>query len=248
MVLERIDIDDCQDPAQVVLHRQRYDFTLARLGSAEQVLEIGTGPGVFTKELLPRCGNYIGIEYDGATCSQARRRTENKAEIIEADARCLPFEDNRFSFIICLEVLEHLGDFAAAVRSIYRCLRPDGTVIISVPYRRRGGKSLTNPFHLYEPGERELVSLLEQDFEMVEVYYQYFWETWLMILVRTLHLRWLFGLGRFYADLTEGHTRALARLRIDQRGHGMRITLIAVAKGKKKLGAPKSMETEPGCS
>lgn len=155
MTLERVDVDSCGDQLQVVLHRNRYDFVLARLTPGQRVLEVGTGSGTFSKELLPRCGSYVGVEYDHATCLEARRKTEGKAEIIEADAGCLPFEEGRFSFIVCLEVLEHLGDFQAGVRCIYRCLRTDGVAIISVPYRRTDGRSETNEHHIYEPGERE---------------------------------------------------------------------------------------------
>ena len=102
MALERVDIEDCGDRLQIILHRARYDFVLARLPAGRRVLEIGTGPGTFTKELFPKCHSYVGVEFDQATCLEARRKTENRAEIIQADARQLPFADNEFSFIICL--------------------------------------------------------------------------------------------------------------------------------------------------
>src|SRR5262249_20676500 len=137
-------------------------------------------------------------------CMEARRRVGSQVEIIEADARALPFEDNKFSFIVCLEVLEHLGDFRAGVKSIHRCISPNGMAIISVPYRRVGGKSETNEHHPYEPGEEELVSLFRELFTKVEVHYQYFEESWMMTLARNLRVRRLLGLHRIYADLSEG--------------------------------------------
>jgi len=233
MALERVDIEDCGDRLQIILHRARYDFVLARLPAGRRVLEIGTGPGTFTKELFPKCHSYVGVEFDQATCLEARRKTENRAEIIQADARQLPFADNEFSFIICLEVLEHLGDWQAGVKHIHRCLQPDGLAIISVPYRRSGGKSETNEYHPYEPGEAELVSRFATLFKNVEVHYQYFEETPWMTLARQLHLRRFSGLSPIYADLSAGRPQATSRLHIGQQSRGMNITLILVVNGKK---------------
>ena len=234
MTLERVDIENCGDPLQVVLHRARYDFVLARLKPGQQVLEIGTGPGTFTRELFPKCAGYVGVEYDAATCQEARQKTENRAEIIQGDARCLPLPDNQFSFVICLEVLEHLGDWRAGVSHIHRCVQRDGMVVVSVPWRRIGGPSETNEYHIYEPGEPELVSLFRQLFARVEIYYQYFEETPWMTLARRFHLRRCFGLQSIYANLSAGKPNATSRLRIDQHAKGQNITLLIVASGKKQ--------------
>ena len=232
MALERMDIDNCDDPLQVALHCHRYDFVLARLPAGQNVLEIGTGLGTFTKKLLPRCGSYVGVEFDPVACLEAQKKN-HPAEIIEADARKLPFADNQFSFIVCLEVLEHLGDWQAGVKNIHRCLRTDGTAIISVPHRYSGGKSAANQFHLYEPGERELVSLLKQLFANVEIHYLYFEETLGMTIARIFHLRRLLGLDRIYADLSAGLPSATTRLCVSPRQKGMKISLLAVVSGKK---------------
>jgi|ERR1017187_1370932 ubiquinone/menaquinone biosynthesis C-methylase UbiE len=233
MILERLDIDHSEDRLQIVLHRARYDFVLARLTPRQQVLEIGTGAGVFAKELSIKSGSYIGIEFDHDACAEALRKTEGKAEIIQADARNLPFKDDQFSFIVCLEVLEHLGDWRAGVKHIHRCLQPEGTAIISVPYRCIGGKSGTNKYHLYEPGERELVSRFKQLFKNVEIYYQYFEEEWWMTVARKLHVRRFFGLAGIYTDLSAGLPRATSKLYIDEQSKGMNITLLLVVSGKK---------------
>ena len=233
MALERVDVDRCEDRLQIVLHRARYDFVLNRLPSGQHVLEIGTGAGTFTRELFPKCASYVGVEFDPDACELARRKTDGKANVVQGDARNLTFEDNRFSFIVCLEVLEHLGDFQAGVRSIHRCLRPDGVAIISVPHRRSGGKSETNEHHPYEPGEGELVSLFKQLFAKVEVQYQFFEETAVMTLARKLHLRRVLGLHRIYADLSAGLPQATARLAIGPRSRGLNTNLLLVAGGKK---------------
>lgn len=233
MTLERMDINESADRLQIVLHRNRYDFVRERLPRAQAVLEIGTGLGTFTQELLPQCGRYTGVEFDPEACAAARRKNPT-AEIIQGDARKLPFADQQFSFIVCLEVLEHLGDWQAGVQNIHRCLQPEGRAIVSVPWRRRGGKCDVNEFHVYEPGEAELVALFQKLFTSVEVYYQYFEETAWMTLARRLHLRRFLGLSRVYADLSAGLPSATARLHIGQEPKGMKQGLILVASGKKQ--------------
>jgi ubiquinone/menaquinone biosynthesis C-methylase UbiE len=232
MILERVDINESADRLQFTLHRNRYDFVLQRLPPGQNVLEIGTGLGAFTRELHPRCGKYIGVEFDPDACAAARQKNP-AADIRQGDARQLPFADNQFSLIVCLEVLEHLGDWQAGVRHIHRCLQPDGTAIISVPWRRRGGKSETNEYHVYEPGETELVALFRKWFNRVEVHYQYFEETRLMTVARQLHLRRILGLSQVYADLSAGLPSSTSRLHIAQKARGMKQGLLLVAGGKK---------------
>lgn len=230
MILERLDVHSCEDRLQVALHRARYDFALQHLRSTDIVLEIGTGLGAFTEEICPRITSYTGLEFDEASCRATRQRTG--ANVVQGDARRLPFSDNQFSYVVCLEVLEHLGNWAAGVREIHRCLQPQGRAIISVPWRRYGGKGSTNEYHLYEPGERELVLLFRYLFEEVEVFYQYFTETPVMTLARKFHLRKVFGLHRLYADLAKGVPEATAQLQISSEANGLKLGLILVASGK----------------
>lgn len=45
-----------------------------------------------------------------------------------------PWGDNSADKIIIMDVLEHLNDFVLAMEEIYRILKPDGIVLIRVPY------------------------------------------------------------------------------------------------------------------
>jgi ubiquinone/menaquinone biosynthesis C-methylase UbiE len=232
---ERLDTRTAADRLQIALHNQRYDFVLEHLTGLESVLEIGTGTGNLSATLACRCGKYIGVEFDQATCSIAAQRIGVQGQIIQADARNLPFERSSFSGIVCLEVLEHLGDFVLGIKNIHRCLRPDGMVIISVPFRRRGGASPTNPFHLYEPGEKELLNILRRYFKKVRIFYQYFEESRIMKLARSLHLRKLLGFESLYRSLSQGEPEAIGRLKINAFSHGMKMHLVVIAEEPKAL-------------
>jgi SAM-dependent methyltransferase len=53
--------------------------------------------------------------------------------VSEADINRLPFADTSFDCVICSEVLEHIPDHEAAVKELIRILKPEGTLVISVP-------------------------------------------------------------------------------------------------------------------
>lgn len=227
--VERLDADHSSDALQVFLHKQRYSFALERISREDAVLEVGTGVGCFSKMLVDYGVAFTGLEYDPGACQCTRERVNGRGIVVEGDAQQLPFADASFTVVVCLEVLEHLRDYRAAVAEIHRCLRPGGRAIISVPYRKRGMANPPNPFHLYEPGEVELRQVFEQHFEKVDAHYQYFQETACMTFARKCHVRRFLGLAGRYRELSQGVPSALANVKIGKAGKGMTIILLLVA-------------------
>jgi SAM-dependent methyltransferase len=45
----------------------------------------------------------------------------------------LPYSDNRFALVTCIETVEHLENFRTVVREIYRVLQPGGVAVFSTP-------------------------------------------------------------------------------------------------------------------
>jgi ubiquinone/menaquinone biosynthesis C-methylase UbiE len=226
IAVERLDLEQSSDRLQVALHQQRYDFVLARLRPEDSVLEVGTGTARFSQMVAGRCKEFTGLEYDPGACELTRSRLQGRAAVFQGDAQAMPFPSGSFSVVVCLEVLEHLQDYRRAVGEIHRCLKPGGRAMVSVPYRRRGGPNPRNRFHIYEPGERELVATFSQCFSRVETFYQYFEESALMTLGRVLHLRSLLGLAPVYRDLALGTPETTARIRIATKAGGWKINLL----------------------
>ncbi len=52
---------------------------------------------------------------------------------VKADICNLPFADNKFDFILCNHVLEHIPDDTKAMQELYRILKPGGTAILQIP-------------------------------------------------------------------------------------------------------------------
>jgi SAM-dependent methyltransferase len=53
--------------------------------------------------------------------------------MVRADLSALVFGSGAFDFVLCNHVLEHVPDDGAAMREMFRVLRPGGTAVISVP-------------------------------------------------------------------------------------------------------------------
>ena len=62
------------------------------------------------------------------TCADLDGKTDIKLDIQKMD---LP--DNSYDIIICNHVLEHVDDYKAALKDVYRVLRPGGSFICSFP-------------------------------------------------------------------------------------------------------------------
>ena len=235
IAVERLDLERSDDPLQVALHQQRYEFVLARVSPGDSVLEVGTGTGGFSRMVAESCKEFTGLEPDAGACEITRSRLSGRAAVFQGDAQAMPFPSHSFSVIVCLEVLEHLENYRSALGEIHRCLGPGGRAMISVPYRRRGGPNPNNRFHIYEPGERELVAAFRQYFSTVETFYQYFEESKWMTLARVLHLRSLLGLASVYRDLALGTPQMSARLRIAAKPGGWKINLLLLAAEPRSL-------------
>ncbi|RYD46628.1 MAG: class I SAM-dependent methyltransferase [Verrucomicrobiaceae bacterium] len=228
-VYERLDVATCGDPFQVHLHEQRYAKALSEVKPADDLLEIGTGLGVFSSRIAPMVATYQGIEYDSEACKAAKTRVPDPQSITEGDAQALRFPAASFDAVVCLEVLEHLPDYRKALDEIARVLRPEGRLIASIPYVKVGAPSKTNPHHLYEPGEAEFKAELARRFRNVTVYYHRYAETPGQTFARNLKLRRVLGLHHSYAKLSEGDPAEMMKVLLDTERSGLLQGLFVVA-------------------
>ena len=103
---------------------------LARPG--ERFLEVGCGTGYVLRALAEECGLRVtGSELFGEGLEHARRRVPD-AELVELDAREMPYEEE-FDLAGAFDVLEHVDDDLGALRGLHRALRPAGFLVLTVP-------------------------------------------------------------------------------------------------------------------
>ncbi len=111
------------------------DFTNTR---GLHVLEIGCGMGTDGAQFAKAGANYTGIDLTDAAVELARKRFQVsglKGEFRVADAERLDFPDASFDLVYSHGVLHHTPDIEAAVREIYRVLKPGGRAMVMLYHR-----------------------------------------------------------------------------------------------------------------
>jgi ubiquinone/menaquinone biosynthesis C-methylase UbiE len=97
----------------------------------DRILDIGCGTGIILK-LLENFGVSYGAECSPDAIQFLRHRGLNL--IVQSDVdQSVPFKDNTFSAITCLDVLEHLDNDLKLLKEMGRVCKPGGHVILTVP-------------------------------------------------------------------------------------------------------------------
>lgn len=104
--------------------------------SGDRVLDMGCGEGFYSMifDRLYDC-EVTAVDNDPEILSLARQRLKDskKVKIVSENITELSFPDNYFDKILCTEVLEHIEDDKKAIKELYRVLKSEGTIAITVP-------------------------------------------------------------------------------------------------------------------
>jgi len=97
----------------------------------EKILDIGCGTGIILK-VLESFGLAYGMELSWEAIRFLRQRDLNL--IARSDAnQSLPFKNNTFSAITCLDVLEHVDRDITLLKEMVRVCKPMGYIVVTVP-------------------------------------------------------------------------------------------------------------------
>ena len=96
-------------------------------------LDLGCGTGQ-NLEHLEEYATATGTDYFEEALRFCRERGHTM--LARADAVDLPFADRTFDIATALDVIEHLDDDYAALKEMWRVMRPGGILIVSVPAYR----------------------------------------------------------------------------------------------------------------
>ncbi len=116
---------------------------LDRLGvkPGDWLLDAGCGGGRHCFGAVDRGANVVGLDLDVEGLQLARaglweRRQNGRpgcGGVLQGDVFRLPFPDASFDHVVCSEVMEHVHDYAGAIRELVRVLRPGGTIGVTIP-------------------------------------------------------------------------------------------------------------------
>lgn len=109
------------------------------VGSSARVLDVATGTGAVAARLVEARGCRVtGIDASPDMLARARERLaagglDDRIELIEGDARSLPFPDASFDGLTVTYLLRYVDDPAATIRELVRVLKP-GAPLVSLEF------------------------------------------------------------------------------------------------------------------
>ena len=127
------------------------DAELTRTDEALRLLDVGCGTGHQLAHWRSLGYEVAGV--DGSAEMLAHAQANNPgAQIVEADARQLPFPDAGFDRVTSIEVLRYLPDAQPSIDEMARVLRPGGVCLATAaPLLALNGYALVNRVGLAVP-------------------------------------------------------------------------------------------------
>jgi ubiquinone/menaquinone biosynthesis C-methylase UbiE len=99
------------------------------LRSGSQVLDLGAGPGTYTRALSARGYNCLGLDYSWNVIKIAKNK-DAAGSYLQGEAYHLPFRDRSFDAVLCVGVLQSLQSISEAMVEMQRVLRPGGYLLL----------------------------------------------------------------------------------------------------------------------
>jgi SAM-dependent methyltransferase len=106
--------------------------------SEKKVLDVGSGNGYVLGKYAQQGARVYGVDITRTGIDLCKRRFEYQrvhGYFYVANAEALPFNGETFDCVCSMGVLHHTPDIEAAIREIYRVLKPGGRLILMVYYR-----------------------------------------------------------------------------------------------------------------
>lgn len=103
---------------------------LTQTGVTPAILNVGVATGA-TSLMLQQFGKVTSVEFDHDCCVFLREAVN--LEVTQASLTALPFADASFDWVCAYDVIEHIEEDAAALREIWRVLKPGGKFHLTVP-------------------------------------------------------------------------------------------------------------------
>ena len=122
------------------VHRLWKRYTIEKSGAkkGDTILDLAGGTGDLAAKfarIVGKDGMVTLSDINGSMLENGRERLTNMGiagniEYVQANAECLPFDDNKYDIVTMAFGLRNVTDKDAALRSIYRVLKPGGKLMV----------------------------------------------------------------------------------------------------------------------
>lgn len=132
------------------------------------VLDLGCNDGLVSRHLARQGAQVVGVDLDFEAVAIGKYHSETSREYGpiygNASAEALPFANDSFDMVLCLDMLDIVPNDTVAVQELHRVLRPGGKLIITVmsQARRHTLVQLSFEEHIRNYLMDELETLLSQ--------------------------------------------------------------------------------------
>jgi ubiquinone/menaquinone biosynthesis C-methylase UbiE len=149
---EAVDFEFYKNFAEDLVEQTR---TYIKISPETSILEIGSGAGGILTYLNSKDRNAIDpLEDYYTSVPEFVKQRDKNVQYQKAKAEELPFDDDRFDFIICDNVLDHCDDVDAVFHEIHRVLHDGGIVYLRLHVYHAWGKLIRSMVELLgiDPG------------------------------------------------------------------------------------------------
>lgn len=148
---------------------------------AEKLLDLGCGTGEMIRLLREKHPQMMlwGLDLSPEMIRRAKEKQIPHADFCVGDAEFLPYPDQSFDVVLCMQSFHHYPNPEAVLEEVYRVLRPGGRFLLYDMYvKNRWMRALENRFllkwlrmgdvHTY--GRSEICHLMEK-----QGFFQVYW-------------------------------------------------------------------------
>ena len=125
-------------PIYGLIYRCRYRKAYSLISGAGTCLEVGCGYGQFLPALSGKIDRLYAVDihpYLGRVKRILEKERLEKVKLSRGNISHLPYKENSFNLIVCLSLLEHLGNPERAILELKRVLKKDGKLIVGFPVK-----------------------------------------------------------------------------------------------------------------
>ncbi|HLC49521.1 MAG TPA: class I SAM-dependent methyltransferase [Candidatus Andersenbacteria bacterium] len=123
--------DYCQIRREEEIIFSYLDYIKHKQGNELQLLDIGCGSGMITKEIANKGFQVKGIDFSKTAVEKARAAGV-PAEVVDLDDG-IPDGDNTYDVVLAGDIIEHVFDPMSVIREASRVVKPGGYFLVTIP-------------------------------------------------------------------------------------------------------------------